>query len=140
MPPERILEWNLPVTAGDEYLPRVVVGPITKGTSERWKAVAGSRLGGKETNPTHYKECRTFVEKTRFEFVLANFPFWRLSIDGVPTQHSADAATLEVEVPAGDHCIEAVLGYPRLTLAGFVFSACALLLFFLFLARLRGSQ
>jgi hypothetical protein len=140
MSPERILEWELPVTAGGEYLPKVMFAPVTKGTSERWKAMAAARPKGKEPSPIRYKECRKFSGKTRFAFALANFPFWRLSIDGVPTQHSADAATLEVEVPAGQHCIEARLVYPRLTLVGFGTSACALLLFFLFLARLRGNR
>ncbi len=126
--PKRILDQRLPATVGDEYLPRLAqeTAPVKP---ERQNAVEVARLDRSRPDPTRYRYCQFFPEKRSFEFGLFNFPFWKISIDGVAQLNSQQASVLTAEVPAGKHCIEARLGYLALQWVGFVLSACSLTLF-----------
>ena len=125
---ERILYQNLRSTVGNEYLPRAADN-LEPGISERLKAVKAARTGGSLPNPTRYQQCQFFPQKEPFEFALLNFPYWKVTIDGMPVLNSKTAATLQVEVPPGEHCVKARLGYLNLQVIGFFISACSVALF-----------
>ncbi len=126
--PEQILFLNLPATVGTEYLPRVAETAVPE-RSERKKAFESAKKEKNASSPTRYKRCRLFPEKSKFEFALLNFPYWMLSVDGVSQSISKSAATLQLEVPAGEHCVEARLGYLNLQIVGFFASVCSIALF-----------
>ncbi len=126
--PEKILYENLGATVGDEYLPRAAESPLP-GLSEREKAIEAQRAGKHPPSSIRYRKCQFFPEKSRVEFVLNNFPYWILSVDGERRPNSGSAPTLQIEVPAGNHCIEARLGYLNLQVVGLLVSGCSIALF-----------
>jgi hypothetical protein len=136
---KQILYSNLRATAAAEDLPSVVPKTTELRISERRKAIESRNGNKKSPDPTQYTRCQSFPEKIRFEFALFNFPFWKLSVDGVPALRSPDAPMLQTEVPAGAHCVEARLGFLVLQVVGFFTSALSLVLFCGFAAWSRRS-
>lgn len=127
--PEKILQSNLRATAAFEDLPKVVKKSTKMGISERRKAIQAATGNRDRASPTRYRSCQTFTETTQFEFALFNFPYWKLSVDGIPAVRSPDAPLLQTEVPAGEHCVEARLGLLGFQVVGFFTSGLSIALF-----------
>jgi hypothetical protein len=138
--PKKILYSNLRATATAEDLPKAVKKTTKVGISERRRTIESALRDKNGASPTHYTRCQSFPEKTRFEFALFNFPFWTLTVDGVPASRFPDAPMLQTEVPAGEHCVEARLAFLGHQIIGFFSSALSLALFFGFAAWSRRKR
>ncbi|MFI5315239.1 MAG: hypothetical protein ACHQ6T_06040 [Myxococcota bacterium] len=119
------------VTAGDEYLPREadpavwrvqrpLQGPVVAASGPaRWETLAdrGSRI-----------ELETHApEKVRLRLARFAFPGWRIEVDGAPARWEPSRwGTLEVELPAGDAHLLALLEPPPLRRAALWLSGVAL--------------